>query len=108
MQTELEKQRAKFEMWWLKNMNIRQMDLMPRYGGGYVCEETNRCWITWQAAQNFKLPCQHEFHYFGEQKTRRCVNCNALEKIENVRFISNEPNVCSKGGIKDENNLRDK
>ncbi len=45
-------ERAAFEAWWADNMNIEDMDLCRHaYGDGYLCHETNRGWMTWQAAR---------------------------------------------------------
>lgn len=50
--------RAEFETFWRKEMNVEAMDLArtnypmtPPEKQQYLCHETNRSWITWQAAR---------------------------------------------------------
>lgn len=50
--------RAEFEAFWRKEMNVQAMDLArtnypmtPPEKQQYLCHETNRAWITWQAAR---------------------------------------------------------
>jgi hypothetical protein len=51
---------AEFEAWWRDNMNTQEMDL-HRFGDGYACHETNRCWMAWKASRAalvIKLPAR--------------------------------------------------
>lgn len=51
-------EREMFEAWWNREMNVEEMDLhrcdypmMPAHKQPYACHETNRAWMTWQAAR---------------------------------------------------------
>ena len=55
--------RAEFEAFWRKEMNVEAMDLArtnypmtPPEKQQYLCHETNRAWITWQAARTLPAP----------------------------------------------------
>lgn len=55
--------RAEFEAFWRKEMNVQAMDLArtnypmtPPEKQQYLCHETNRAWITWQAARALPAP----------------------------------------------------
>lgn len=56
--TSTEQERAEFEAWWQQEMNIEQMDLArteypmtPPEKQMYKCHDTERAWLTWQAAR---------------------------------------------------------
>jgi hypothetical protein len=41
--------REEFEKWWAETMNINAFDLHFAEGRYYLCHETERSWMTWQA-----------------------------------------------------------
>lgn len=63
MTAQAQQSRADFEAFWRKEMNVQAMDLArtnypmtPPEKQQYLCHETNRAWITWQAARTLPAP----------------------------------------------------
>jgi hypothetical protein len=46
--------REEFEKWWAETMNIEAFDLHFVEGRYYLCHETERSWMTWQACAELK------------------------------------------------------
>jgi hypothetical protein len=82
--------REEFEKWWAETMNIEAFDLHFVEGRYYLCHETERSWMTWQACAELK---DKELDAFKAENIalrkvwgKRCEELAAATKeIENLR-----------------------